>query len=423
MKHIPTLAFALSASLCLGSLAHAQTSGGRLSRPAPLTPAASGASNNGLAKYEPAGNKVFHGASLSGTWDDAGLRTQIKAYEKYSGKRLSLITWYAATYFNGRLTSWRNEYAMPLQRVKKAGAVSLIKFSVQDSNFLQTKSIASTRKIAQGVFDAYFEEAAQVCKEFGGPVFISINHEMNGTWYPFSQDYPNSGVTAEDYVASYRRIVDIFRRKGANNVAWVWSPNVPDVGSVPFAKYYPGDEYTDWIGVSLYSGNPMSNLSTIYRTYAAKKPIFITEWATGEDKSKYYEGYPGDAKWVESFFKALEQNYPRVKAISWFQWDKRNYGESDYTLQRVPAQSAVYQRDIQNPRYVEYNDGLAVVGVGDQAPIQVVPREVVLNESAPLTQAPVARPAVAAPPVEKVKTERPRLQIVPREKVAREAGR
>jgi hypothetical protein len=334
-----------------------------------------------------------------------------------AGKKLSIVTWFASLYQNGRMSSWHSDYLMPLRRVQRAGAISLIKFSVQDYAYDRTHKMASTKQIAEGVYDAYFEEAADAVREFGGPVFISINHEMNGTWYPYSEAYPGSNVTAADYVASWRRNVDIFRRRGADKVAWVWSPNVPDVGGVPFTKYYPGDDYVDWVGCSFYSGNPMSNLNTIYKIYADRKPIFITEWATGEDKNKYYQGFPGDAQWIDMFFKTIEANFPRVKAISWFQWDKHQYGESDYTLQRIPAQSAVYQRDIQNPRYAATPGGVTTVGVAQQVPLQTVPREIVLHEVAP-----VVRPTVARPPVESVPVSRPRLRIVPIEKVQRERG-
>lgn len=106
-----------------------------------------------------------------------------------------MVTWFASAYENGRLTSWKNNDLMPLRRVQKAGAVSLIKLSVQDAAYDSNKRIASTREIAAGVYDAYFEEAADAVKEFGAPVFLSINHEMNGDWYPYSEG-AGQGATA-----------------------------------------------------------------------------------------------------------------------------------------------------------------------------------------------------------------------------------
>ncbi|MBV9866944.1 MAG: hypothetical protein JO316_16450 [Abitibacteriaceae bacterium] len=420
---IPTIA-ALAASAALTPHQAQAQSGGTRSYPSTQAPASTAplpAATGGRAKYEPEGNGVYHGASLPNTWDASGLRTQLQQYQQYAGKRLSVVTWFASTYTNGRMTSWHNEYLGPLTRVRDAGALSLIKFSVQDSNFGATKKMAGLKEITLGVYDAYFQEAADAVKQFGGPVFISINHEMNGTWEPFSEAYdgsqgPAPKVTAADFVSAWKHIVDIFRQRGANNAAFVWSPNVPDVGPVPFTKYYPGDDYVDWIGASFYSGNPIENLDLIYRTYAARKPIFITEWATGEDKNKYYVGFPGEAKWVDSFFKALDTRYPRVKAISWFQWDKRQYGESNYQLQRDPGQQQVYSADIKNPRYLDSagnNGGTASTGI-ETARLEVAPREVVLNEVAPVER-PKAVPPPQAPPVARIK-----LQIVPREQVRTE---
>ncbi|MDQ3812627.1 MAG: hypothetical protein M3347_01595 [Armatimonadota bacterium] len=369
------------------------------------------------AKFEPSGNRVYHGASLPKTWEEGGLRTQFDQFKKFAGKRLAVITWFASAYEQGRMTSWRNNYAAPLDRVKKLGAVSLIKFSVQDYAFDRTKRIASTNHIALGVYDAYFEEAAEAVRDFRGPVFISINHEMNGTWYPFSEAYPGSGVTASDYVAAWRRIVDIFRRKGAHNAAFVWSPNVPDVGPVPSARYYPGDDYVDWVGVSFYSGNAVEGLDQIYQTYAPRKPFFVTEWATGEDKNKWNPSFPGEAKWVADFFKALETRYPRVKEISWFQWDKSQYGESNYLLERQPEQAQVYSADIKSPRYVETPDDLVITPPGGAVEVprlDVTPKEIILRE--PVAPAPVT---IVQPKVEAPRRERLKLQVVPREQVLR----
>lgn len=360
------------------------------------------------AKFEPEGDGVYHGAGLPDTWDDSKLRRQIADYQKIAGKKLSVVTWFASAYENGRLTSWKNNYLMPLRRVKKAGAISLVKFSVQDYAYDKTKRIASTREVAAGVYDAYFEEAADTVKEFNAPVFISLNHEMNGTWYPYSEG-AGSGATSADFVASWRRIVDIFRRRGADNAAFVWSPNVPDIGPVPFTKYYPGDEYVDWVGVSFYSGNPMSNLQTIYKTYAARKPIFITEWATSTQKNTFYRGFPGEAEWVNEFFEAIENNYPRVRAISWFQWDK---ADGNHLLQRVPEQAQAYNTDIQKSRYLQSGDAMIGAGGGEYslAPAaERAPQEIVLREAAP-------RESVKT---ENVKTEnpraaRPRLRLAPR---------
>ncbi len=384
------------------SAALAQSGGGGAIVIPPSTPSVPTAPTGALAKYEPSGDRVYHAASLKGTWDISQLRQQSQEFQRASGKKLAVVTWFASAYENGRLTSWRTQYVGQLDRVRQMGSLSLIKFSIQDSNFEATRKIAPLKHIAMGVYDAYFEEMADTMRDFGAPVFLSINHEMNGTWYPFSEAYPGSGVTAADFVASWKRVVDVFRRKGANNVAFVWSPNVPDVGPVPFARYYPGDDYVDWIGASFYSGNPVENLSLLYRAYAAKKPFFITEWATAPEKNRYYPSFPGEATWVKAVMASLQKNYPRVKGISWFQWQK---DDGNYLLQRLPDQAQAYAAGVANPRYLEDAGQLLTLAPAPATPrTQVVPREVVLNEARPAevvktetikSEAPAAIPARA----------------------------
>ena len=364
-------------------------------------------SNAPLAKFEPTGDRVYHGASLPDTWSEDGLRRQISQYNAAAGKRISVVTWFASTYENGRLTTWRNSYAAPLARVKKWGAMSLVKFSTQDYMFHSTGKQARLAEIANGKWDIYFQEAAQTVKEFGGPTFISIDHEMNGNWYPYSQAFPGGGQTASDFVAAWKRIVGIFRQRGAQNAAFVWSPNVPDVGGVPFGSYYPGDDFVDWIGVSFYSGNDMNAMDTIYRAYSAKKPFFITEWATAPEKSQYNRVFPGEVTWVKQFFQSLSQKYPRVKAISWFNWNK---DDGDYRLQRVPEQALAYEQDISAPRYVDENPGIAASNAQPQRPrLEVPSSEMIFRESAP-----------AVPPRQKTLAELIKIEPVSIERVRRE---
>lgn len=56
--------------------------------------------------------------------------------------------------------------------------------------------------------------------------------------------HPESFIKLFRYVADYAHTKD--------NIAVVWAPN--NVGSVDLRliDFYPGDEYTDWIGMSLY---------------------------------------------------------------------------------------------------------------------------------------------------------------------------
>ncbi|RYX86193.1 hypothetical protein EON83_02930 [bacterium] len=363
------------------------------------------------AKFEPEGNAVYHGASLPDTWSENGLGRQIKQYNDAAGKRISVVTWFASAYEKGSLTSWRQNYSSSLARVQRLGALSLIKFSTQDYAFDSTHKMLDLKDIAAGTWDDYFIEAARTVRDFELPVFISIDHEMNGTWYPYSQAYPGSKTTAADYVAAWKHIVDVFRKQGASNAAFVWAPNVPDVGGIPYTSYYPGDDYVDWVGISFYSGNTMSAMDEIYRQLAPRKPFFITEWATATEKNKFNSLFPGEVEWVEQFFAALETRYPRVKAISWFNWQN---GDGDYRLTRVPAQAQAYAKDIAESRYMSSpGDKVTRVNAIETPRLDVVPNEIVKREKPAAPPPPVIIPRIVLPPIEQIMSERIGKETVP----------
>ncbi len=124
----------------------------------------------------------------------------------------------------------------------------------------------SMQNIIDGQFDSdllqWFTEAAQT----GYPLLVEFGTEMNGDWFPWNGVYNGGGeATAygdpakpdgpERFVDAYRHIIDLSRQAGATNITWFFHL---DAGGQPedawndFENYYPGDDYIDWVGVSVY---------------------------------------------------------------------------------------------------------------------------------------------------------------------------
>ncbi|KAI8830265.1 glycoside hydrolase superfamily [Chytriomyces cf. hyalinus JEL632] len=104
----------------------------------------------------------------------------------------------------------------------------------------------------------------------GRRVLLRFGPEMNGNWFAY-------GEQPTRYVAEYRRLVNAIRAV-TKRVSFVWSPNagnnypfgvtrvadaelaaldtnkdgVFDSEDDPFSPYWPGEEYVDWVGTSLY---------------------------------------------------------------------------------------------------------------------------------------------------------------------------
>ncbi len=175
----------------------------------------------------------------------------------------------------------------------------------------------SLSDIAAGDYDRDLRRAADLAKTLPFEVMIRFGHEMNGDWYPWSGK-PSA------YVAAWRHSVSVFRHEGADNVKWVWSPNV-EQGSYPFARYFPGDAWVDYVGLDGYnwgtSGvgtNRWQSLSQVFAasykhlTEMSSKPVIICETSSsdaGGDK----------AQWIRNgLLKTIPQDFPRVRAVMWF---------------------------------------------------------------------------------------------------------
>ncbi|GAA6017745.1 hypothetical protein JCM10207_000482 [Rhodosporidiobolus poonsookiae] len=108
--------------------------------------------------------------------------------------------------------------------------------------------------------DDMSDELAQKCAALnrrGVIVWVRWCFEMNGGWMPY-------GLDPDRYVSTFRRVHDAIRAV-TNETYMLWAPNVwsGDVGdSVQgYTPYWPGQEYVDVVGLSLYSFGPYKSIN------------------------------------------------------------------------------------------------------------------------------------------------------------------
>src|SRR5690606_5782487 len=80
-------------------------------------------------------------------------------------------------------------------------------------------------------------------------VYLRPFPEMNGDWVGWNGD-------PKTFRKAWRRMVSIFERRGADNVRWVFSPNVTDAPRTAanrFELYYPGAAYVDVLALDGYN--------------------------------------------------------------------------------------------------------------------------------------------------------------------------
>jgi beta-mannanase len=187
--------------------------------------------------------------------------------------------------------------------------------------------------------------------------------EFNGDWFA-EWDGSHNGRDPAGYARAFRRIHRIFREQGADNVAFVWSPNwnsSPDVAWNRMERYYPGDAYVDWTCADGYNWGTSQTVATsgwtsrwqtfdelfadAYRratALAPTKPFMLGEFASAEAG--------GDkAAWIRDAAARMEAAYPQLRAAVWFNYNK----ETDWRVESSPASLAAFRASfVSNPHFV-----------------------------------------------------------------------
>jgi hypothetical protein len=255
-------------------------------------------------------------------------------------------------------TAWgdRPDQQFPVRMVEtidRLGSVPMITWEPWVTDFDQRlrpnlpsreqREYASLAAIAKGEYDFYVNPWAEAAAEFGKPLFLRFAHEMNDPYrYPWG---PQNGNRPDDFIAAWRRVHDIFQKKGATNVIWVWSPHI----SMPwFEYYYPGDHVVDWVGMGVLNYGTVANWSRWWtfhqildKAYPVvsrfEKPMMIAEFGSLDQGGEINA-------WYERAFYHLEHNYGRIKAVVFFNQ------ASDTTMSNFPLNWTVSQ----DPRAAEF---------------------------------------------------------------------
>ncbi|HET8986352.1 MAG TPA: glycosyl hydrolase [Trueperaceae bacterium] len=232
------------------------------------------------------------------------------------GRRLDVVHWF---------TNWSQPYFPEMVAMASAaGRKALISWQPHD------QSIAD---IARGLYDDYIWAWADGVRESSVIVYLRPFPEMNGDWVPWNGE-------PELFRAAWRRMAAIFDLAGADNVRWVFSPNVTDSPRTEenrFEHYYPGADVVDVLALDGYNWGT-TRAWTAWRSFEdvfsegydriaalGDQGIWFAEMASSPDG--------GDkAAWVSDMLASTA--FPRVEALIWFDEHK----EADW---RMVADDAV----------------------------------------------------------------------------------
>ena len=156
------------------------------------------------------------------------------------------------------------------------------------------------QKIIDGNYDLDLKIWAQDSKSSTIPLIIEFGTEVNGDWFAWNGKW-NGGcnIGPERFREAYKHIIDVFRNENATDITWVFHVDdyfEPHDPCTNMSVYYPGDDYIDWIGISIYGslnrydkGDSFSSLMEksypYFSSISSEKPLAILEFGVIESDS------------------------------------------------------------------------------------------------------------------------------------------
>ncbi|MBR3791675.1 MAG: hypothetical protein IKK18_03140, partial [Clostridia bacterium] len=276
-------------------------------------------------------------------------------------------------------------------------SAKLIYLEYGDTNFNWIKSelkTANERKQAVEFALNLPNQGNDVQKVINGKEYIETVASMLAS-YPnikyflrFGAEFDIWDISAnpQEYKKAFRTVADIIHKK-VPNACMVFSPNMVSSWNVNVEDYYPGDEYVDWVGMSLYmhkyflgdanrsedtkymevvfgtgdSASPVENAKKIIDMYGDRKPIMISECGASHTVRTANENA---TLWalnrLEKMYTYLPMVYPQIKLMLYFDTVMQNE-TNDYALKTNSQMKNLFERITSGEMFIQKsaeNNGL-----------------------------------------------------------------
>lgn len=187
--------------------------------------------------------------------------------------------------------------------------------------------------IKSGNYDGNMTAVCEILATLKSPVTLRFAHEMDDRTGQFIW----AGWEPQTFIDAYRKMIDVCRAS-APEINVMWSP----LGNEDMADYYPGDDYADLIGLTVFGlqawdqakeGGDQS-FDDIFapryeRAAAFGKPVVVAEL-----------GYVGNAGYVDDWansVRKVKDAYPQLVGVVYFNFPEvypwpEGFGTPDWRM-------------------------------------------------------------------------------------------
>lgn len=186
--------------------------------------------------------------------------------------------------------------------------------------------VGQTENIARGLMKTAVKRLGDFIAQSNRTVYLRIGYEFDGAW---------NGYEPESYIKAFQTIVDTLRDMGVTNVQTVWQSS-GNGSAAELLKWYPGDDYVDYMGYSYFDGLwALIGKGILELAREKGKPVFIAEAAPKRDV-KTQDAALLWAAWYEPFLRHIKTNSDVIRAVSYINcdwenqrmWRGQNWGDS-----------------------------------------------------------------------------------------------
>jgi len=166
--------------------------------------------------------------------------------------------------------NWNNKIEFPydeVQAILSTGKTPFIRMMAR-SEFEEYRidPVWNLKDIISGKHDEVLTTWFNEAKDINSNLLVEFGTEVNGFWFSWNGTYYGKGTKneygndnypdgPEIFRDAYRHIIDVCNQAGADNITWFFHFDVnndPEEDWNDPVLYYPGDDYIDWLGVSIY---------------------------------------------------------------------------------------------------------------------------------------------------------------------------